>query len=254
MLKKSLQLGIILFFIGSSSFAQWAGSSTSSGDTYRDGNVGIGTASPVSKLHVQGESFFDGNVRLGQYTSALGYAKKLSFDDETGSDGVWFSRYMVANDATEFRLNIGDEGQAADKYVIGFTNWQNGIWTPKYFFGMDGRMGIGTDNPGSYKLAVEGSIASRGIKVTTASPFPDYVFEPTYKLRSLSSVESYINENKHLPGMPSAKEVEKDGGFELGNMNVKLLEKIEELTLYVIELKKENEQMKKEIKEIRKKN
>jgi hypothetical protein len=66
-------------------------------------------------------------------------------------------------------------------------------------------------------------------------------------------VESYINENKHLPGMPSAKEVEEEGGFELGTMNVKLLEKIEELTLYVIELKKENEQMKKEIKEIKKK-
>ncbi|MCS3798186.1 hypothetical protein [Niastella sp. OAS944] len=252
MLKKSLQLSIALFFIGSSSFAQWAGSSATSGDTYRDGNVGIGTASPVSKLHVQGESFFDGNLRLGQYTSALGYAKKLSFDDETGSDGVWFSRYMVANDATEFRLNIGDEGQAADKYVIGFTNWQTGIWTPKYFFGMDGRMGIGTDNPGSYKLAVEGSIASRGIKVTTVSPFPDYVFEPTYKLRPLSNLENYINENKHLPGIPSAKEVEKDGGIELGNMNVKLLEKVEELTLYILELNKKLAAQQKEIEQLQK--
>ncbi|MCS3798188.1 hypothetical protein [Niastella sp. OAS944] len=128
----------------------------------------------------------------------------------------------------------------------------NALETSKVVMLANGSVGIGTNSPGNFKLAVEGGIAARSVKVTTAA-FADYVFEPTYKLRPLSSVESYINENKHLPGMPSAKEVEKDGGFELGNMNVKLLEKIEELTLYVIELKKENEQMKKEIKDIRKK-
>src|SRR5690349_23085805 len=124
MLKKVLKLSIGLFIISCSSFAQWAGSNTTTGDAYRDVNVGIGTISPTSKLHVLGETFIDGNLRLGQYTSVLGYAKKLSFDDETGSDGVWFSRYSIANDQTEFRLNVGDDGQAVDKYVIGYTNWQ----------------------------------------------------------------------------------------------------------------------------------
>jgi hypothetical protein len=116
-----------------------------------------------------------------------------------------------------------------------------------------GAVGIGTTEVGSFKLAVEGKIGARGIKVTTESPFPDYVFDSAYQLRPLAHLEQYINKNKHLPGIPSAEEVKKEGGIELGDMNVKLLEKIEELTLYVIELKKENEQMKKEIKEMKEK-
>jgi hypothetical protein len=116
-----------------------------------------------------------------------------------------------------------------------------------------GGIGIGTNNLGTNKLAVEGNIAARGVIVTLQNPFPDYVFESNYKLRPLANLESYINQNKHLPGIPSAAEVEKNGGIELGQMNTKLLEKIEELTLYVIELKKENEQMKEDIKKLSKK-
>jgi len=116
----------------------------------------------------------------------------------------------------------------------------------------NGNVGIGTSSPGSFKLAVEGKIGARGIKVTSQFPFPDYVFDSDYRLRSLSSLEKYINENKHLPGVPSAEEVQKDGGVELGEMNVKLLEKVEELTLYVIQMKKENEQIKKENAHIKK--
>lgn len=251
MWKKTLKTSIVFFLIGTSSFAQWGGSTTVTGDTYRDGNVGIGTATPVSKLHVQGATFFDGNLRLGQYTTVPGYAKRLSFDDETGSDAIWFSRYMLENDATEFRLNIGDDGQAQDKYIIGYTDWQTGTWMPKYYFGMDGRIGIGTDNPGTFKLAVEGKIAARGVKVTNAA-FADYVFAPTYRLRSLSSLSNYINRNKHLPGIPSAKEIEKEGGFELGAMNVKLLEKIEELTLYIIDQDKRMKKLEQEIELLKK--
>ena len=79
--------------------------------------------------------------------------------------------------------------------------------------------------------------------------FPDYVFAPDYKLPSLEEIEKYVKENSHLPEVPSAKEIEKDG-MSLNEMNVILLKKVEELTLYMIEMKKENEEMKNEIKEL----
>lgn len=101
-----------------------------------------------------------------------------------------------------------------------------------------GNVGIGTANPGSFKLAVEGKIGAREIQVTAVTPWPDYVFEEDYNLTDLSEVEQYIKENKHLPGVPTTTEVEKDG-VNLGEMNVKLLEKVEELTLYVIEQNKQ---------------
>jgi hypothetical protein len=116
----------------------------------------------------------------------------------------------------------------------------------------DGNIAIGTTNPGTFKLAVEGKIGAREIQVTASPAFPDYVFNSDYKLRSLSSLEQYVNQNKHLPGVPSADEVEKNGGIELGKLNTKLLEKVEELTLYMIEMKKENEKIKKENVKIRK--
>lgn len=115
-----------------------------------------------------------------------------------------------------------------------------------------GSVGIGTSAPGTFKLAVEGKIGARGVKVTLQNPWPDYVFESTYQLRSIRSLEEYIRENNHLPGIPSAMEVKKNEGIELGEMNIKLLEKIEELALYIIQLNKENEKIKGELQELRK--
>lgn len=322
MLKKTLKISIVLFLIGNSSFAQWGGSTTTSGDIYRNGKVGIGTATPTFDLHIESPALFQqklngtGNfsgimLKANNATKQIGIHYGTDGTNAINTNSLRFARYDVngdsygvgwqANpmifdmDAPDGSLTLNELGWIGigtyapfDKLEVagnlrisdGNTDGARLVWrggangaqeyrarvAPEGFLAFfpgegkpstlnltqDGNVGIGTQYPGSFKLAVEGRIAARGVKVTTAN-FADYVFEPTYKLRSLSSVESYINENKHLPGMPSAKEVEKDGGFELGNMNVKLLEKIEELTLYVIELKKENEQMKKEIKEIRKK-
>ena len=74
----------------------------------------------------------------------------------------------------------------------------------------------------------------------------DFVFEEGYEIPKLDDVDKYIKKNKHLPDIPSAKQMQKNG-LELGKMQIKLLQKIEELTLYVIELKKENEEIKKEM-------
>jgi hypothetical protein len=78
----------------------------------------------------------------------------------------------------------------------------------------------------------------------------DFVFDKEYKLLPLNELEKFIVEHKHLPNIPSEKEVQENNGIELGDMNVKLLAKIEELTLYVIELKKENEKIREELKKL----
>ena len=99
-------------------------------------------------------------------------------------------------------------------------------------------------------LIVEGNIETKKVKVTaTPGSVPDYVFKSNYKLRSLSDLESYIKANSHLPNVPSAKEVETNGQ-DVGEMQLKLLEKIEELTLYVIEQNKEMQAMKEKIKKL----
>jgi len=114
----------------------------------------------------------------------------------------------------------------------------------------NGKVIIGTPSggsPGSYKLYVQQGILTEKVKVAVdgTAQWADHVFAPSYKLRSLDEVESFINKNKHLPGIPSAEEVVKEG-VDLGTMDARLLEKIEELTLYVIGLKKDMEKMKKE--------
>ena len=114
-----------------------------------------------------------------------------------------------------------------------------------------GNVGIGTENPKA-KLAVNGSILAKGVKINTTSAYwPDYVFSPEYELMSLKELENYISENKHLPGIISADEVEKQGNVDLGEMNAKLLEKIEELTLYIIDLQKQIERQQTEIDKLK---
>ncbi len=102
-------------------------------------------------------------------------------------------------------------------------------------------IGAGT-NQTDYRLAVEGTIGARAIEVTTEA-WPDFVFKDGYALRSLEEVEAYVKDNHHLPDVPSEAEI-KEKGHDLGKMNAVLLQKIEELTLYVIDLQKEVERLK----------
>lgn len=113
-----------------------------------------------------------------------------------------------------------------------------------------GSVGIGTTATGSHKLTVEGSIGAREIKVK-ASGWSDFVFENNYELRTLEEVEEHIAEKGHLPEIPSEAEVT-ENGINLGEMNAKLLQKIEELTLYLIEQNKENQEQRKLIEELQK--
>jgi hypothetical protein len=173
------------------------------------GNVGVGTATPVFKLHVDGGAVYVSRSPNNDY---------LLFDHS--SVNTWRTRITTDNTSS---------------YVIG--NDLGGLFNTKVLvLTQNGNVGIGTVTP-TEKLSVNGKIRAQEIKVETAG-WPDYVFAKDYKLPSLQETEQHIKDKGHLPGIPSAEEV-KANGIDLGEMNAKLLKKIEELTLHLIEKEKE---------------
>ncbi|MEM7086151.1 MAG: hypothetical protein AAF489_08220 [Bacteroidota bacterium] len=122
-----------------------------------------------------------------------------------------------------------------------------------------GYIGIGTKTPDEL-LTVKGKIHTQEVRVDlNGAVAPDYVFEhyflgsseikPHYRLLSLSEIEAYLEKHHHLPGIPSAQEIEKEG-LSLKEMNLALLEKVEELTLYVIQQQKEIDALKEKVSKI----
>ena len=114
-------------------------------------------------------------------------------------------------------------------------------------FVQDGKVGIGTAKPQS-ELAVKGKISAQEIQVTLEG-WADFVFEDGYPLRDLRDVKTFVNKNGHLPDVPSAADV-RENGVSLGEMDRTLLQKVEELTLYVIELHDENARLAKRVREL----
>ena len=110
----------------------------------------------------------------------------------------------------------------------------------RFLIDANGNVGIGTITPGAYRLAVNGKIRAKEVKVETG--WSDFVFEDDYDLPTLAEVEQFIKVNKHLPEIPSAQEVA-ENGVNLGEMEAKLLQKIEELTLYIIQQEKRIKQL-----------
>ena len=182
------------------------------------------------------------------------YSEYLSFDYKQVSTTEYWS---VENPPANYELVWSSLDGARQGFISGGNSLiKNGSLI------VQGNIGIGITNP-TEKLAVNGTIRSKKVKVEATS-WPDYVFSKDHKLKSLSELETYIQTNKHLPNIPSAREVE-NKGQDVGEIQLKLLEKIEELTLYMIEQNKrynlldnkfkrlelENSKLKKEIQELK---
>ncbi|MFL5751904.1 MAG: hypothetical protein ACJ76F_00735 [Bacteroidia bacterium] len=189
--------------------------------------VGINNITPLAQLTVNGWSLFSNTN--GNPASAALIRGNSAYSTATLPDFTWWN-----ND------QVGLFHPAAD--VIGFTT--SGVERMRVH--SNGCVGIGTIAPDpAYLLSVSGKIRAKEIKVETG--WADFVFEKNYRLLSLNEVEKFIRDNGHLPEIPSAKEVE-ENGVDVGSVEAKLLQKIEELTLYVIEqdkkLKEQNERIK----------
>ena len=196
------------------------------------GKLGIGVESPTEALEV------NGNISLGidksSSTRDNTYGNKLFFlGANRNTDDLWIARYNVMSspNSSEVRLNLGDDpGHYGDKFVVGVT--KTGIWYPKFSVSGNGNVGIGTTTPDS-KLSVNGTVHAKEVKVDLSN-WSDFVFENSYSLPTLEEVENHIKKYGHLKDIPSSVDVEKNGIF-LGEMDAKLLQKIEELTLYTIQ-------------------
>ena len=133
------------------------------------------------------------------------------------------------------------------KATGGTTNWAGYFADGNVYVTNQLRLGsAAAAGVSGYKIVVDGKILAEELRVQLSDDWPDYVFDPDYPLQALHELEQSIQRDHHLPNIPSADEVEKNG-ILVGDMHSKLLRKIEELTLYVISLNKENEALKKRL-------
>lgn len=194
------------------------------------------------------DQVIDGNVFVGKDEGpALGVGKRLLFQGAlSGSDELSIYRFNRVSNISDLRFNIGDDyGSGDDRLVIGTTNWKDSKYYVHMVVGADGKVGIGAENFGEERLAVNGSIRAREIRVDNGA-WADFVFDEKYKLTSLYDLEKYIKAKRHLPEIPTSAEVEKNG-VVLGEMNKLLLQKIEELTLHLINQQKQIDELQKQV-------
>jgi hypothetical protein len=203
----------------------------------KDGNVGIGTGTgiPAAKLEVY-NSAQAGHLVLSGNDNPSADMSRIDLDYKIATANQTIGRISSAY------LTSANGGSGALRF---FTS-NNGVLAEKMRIGNTGNVSIGTKatNPTDELLTVFGVIHAKEVQVDLTGSLADYVFHPNYKLMPLTQVEQYVKTNSHLPEIPSAAEVSKNG-MSMGEMQNKLLQKVEELTLYVIEQQKRIEQLEK---------
>ncbi|WP_062057791.1 hypothetical protein [Sediminicola sp. YIK13] len=218
-----------------------------------NGNVGIGNEAPSEKLHVSG-NILGNKLMINDPNEAPDWNlvwQSGFYQSYNGTNApepnqwFWGLNMNHSSNNSAYRYNgqiaIRNSATSPTMYFRSTDVNGNGVWSRilhregNQF--INGSLAIGTSTSGTHKLAVEGSIGAREIKVE-ATGWSDFVFEDNYKLPTLEEVEQHIKKYGHLKDIPSTREVEKNG-INLGEMDARLLQKIEELTLYTIQQQKD---------------
>jgi hypothetical protein len=192
------------------------------------GNVGIGTLAPSAKLDI-----IDGPAWMGNWKKSirLNPAGSIQF-------ALTDRSFLVGADSGRFQILTNNTADGS------------GITRSAMMISGDGNVGIGAASSSNYKLAVAGSVIAEKVVVKLQANWPDYVFDETYKRMPLEELAAFIQQNHHLPGMKPAKQVEQEG-MDVAETNTKLLEKVEELTLFMIELWRKNQKLETELERLK---
>ncbi|MDF1699080.1 MAG: hypothetical protein P1U56_24720 [Saprospiraceae bacterium] len=230
-------------------------------------NVGIGITDPNYTLDILSDDLrginlinqYSGNsVKYGARfeSSSAGNGQKygiygLAYGNSSQTSGIYGGRFLGSGNgssATVFGIYAQASASGTGNHYAMYTTASTSNPGPNtrswalYSVGnsyFSNEVRIGNINGATgYRLSVDGKIMSEELKVQMSNEWPDYVFEKDYKLKSTDEIEMFITENGHLPGVPSANDVEEEGGIHVGEMNRILLEKVEELTLLLIEQNK----------------
>jgi len=173
-----------------------------------------------------------GNAGTNPSTQFIGTSDNKAFKIRTNNT----VRLMVKSNGD---IGIGTQSPISKLHVAGTITANAGTFTDEVRVG-------GTDGATGYKLAVNGKAIAEEMRVELKGSWPDYVFEEHYDLMSLELLQNEIIKNKHLPGIPSAAEMSAAGGIDLGAMQLLMVEKVEELTLYILQLKSQNDDLRKQ--------
>ena len=182
-----------------------------------------------------------GRVGIGQ----LSPAQQFEVTHSDASGGMVLRNGLSGNAHSEIRFYQG----ATQRWGLGcdlnsdggqdFFLWDHQASAIRLLVNSQGRVGIGTEPPtgtSAYRLFVADGMVTRDVRVTQATNWPDYVFDASHHLMPLSELRTFLKRERHMPGMPSAAELEKDGGFEVGEMQARLLKLVEEQALYILQL------------------
>ncbi len=202
-------------------------------------NVGIGTTGPLAKFDIQGPS--SGNGGRVMFHDNGNYSPYIAMYRWTGAASNYFQTTignMIDNNngALSFQTGVGGGAIGSDTQT-----------TRMIILSSSGNVGIGTTSP-QYLLTVKGIIGAREV-IVTSTMGADYVFRPEYRLRKLGEVSTYIQAHHHLPEIPSEAEV-RANGVSVGDMQMKLLAKIEELTLHAIHADERNNRLEHQNREL----